>query len=94
EFEQVIKNYTNIVEFNNNIFNNESKKTDADYVSNIENLDNLLQFNKEDLDIKKILDLNNFLDENIQEQINSNAELEPEDDELDYGIKEIINISM
>ncbi|CAG8791721.1 10611_t:CDS:1, partial [Racocetra fulgida] len=65
---------------------------DADYVSDTENLVDLLQFDSENLEIEEMLDVNTFLDEKTNEMISNN--LEPKDDEYNYDIDEIINASM
>ncbi|CAG8821969.1 8389_t:CDS:1, partial [Racocetra fulgida] len=67
------------------------EELDADYISDTENLDDLLQFDNENLNIKEMLDLNVFLDEKTTEKTNNNLELE--DDEYDYDIEEVINAS-
>ncbi|CAG8572009.1 10084_t:CDS:1, partial [Scutellospora calospora] len=67
EFEQVIENYTNTIDYSNNIFNEDEydKEFDTDFVSNDDNLVDLIQFDNESLETKKILDFNTFLDEQL-----------------------------
>ncbi|CAG8517111.1 5643_t:CDS:1, partial [Racocetra fulgida] len=69
----------------------ESEEADVDYISDTENLDDLLQYNDRDLEIEKMFNFNTFLEEKTNETTNSNVELG--EDELDYDIDEIINAS-
>ncbi|RIB15452.1 hypothetical protein C2G38_2247618 [Gigaspora rosea] len=52
EFEQIMKRYANTVEFDDDLFNDsiesEEEEFDAGYISDTENLDDLLQFKPED----------------------------------------------
>ncbi|CAG8846315.1 40695_t:CDS:2, partial [Gigaspora margarita] len=99
EFEQIMESYANTVEFDDDMFNDSieiEEEIDADYVSDTENLDDLLQLSEENLDIEEILDFNTFLNENTNEKTNieTNNYPEPEDDESDYNIEDVINASI
>ncbi|CAG8474889.1 1832_t:CDS:1, partial [Scutellospora calospora] len=51
-----MENYTNMVEFDNDMFiddGEESEEADADYISDTKNLDDLLQYNDKDLEIEE-----------------------------------------
>ncbi|CAG8545742.1 4407_t:CDS:2 [Dentiscutata heterogama] len=86
KFERVMENYANMVEFDDDMFNNniEDEELDADYISDTENLDDLLQFDSENLKIEEMLDFSTFLDKQTNEITYNNLELE--DDEYDYDI--------
>ncbi|CAG8633003.1 6856_t:CDS:1, partial [Scutellospora calospora] len=95
DFENVIENYANMVKFDDDIFiydREESEEADTDYISNTENLNNLLQYNDRDLEIEEMFNFNIFLEEKTYKTTNSNVE--SEEDELDYNIEEVINASM
>ncbi|CAG8595994.1 24792_t:CDS:2 [Cetraspora pellucida] len=82
-----MENYANMVEFDNDMFiddREESEETDVDYISDTENLDDLLQYNDRDLEIEKMFNFNTFLEEKTNKTTNSNVELE--EDKLDYDI--------
>ncbi|CAG8548480.1 11400_t:CDS:1, partial [Scutellospora calospora] len=64
-FKQVIENYTNIVKFDDNIFDNniesiknKDEEFDTNYISDTKDLDDLLQYDNKNLEIKNILDFN------------------------------------
>ncbi|CAG8767525.1 25043_t:CDS:1, partial [Cetraspora pellucida] len=70
EFEWVIENYANMVEFDNDMFNDnteDEEELDANYISDTENLDDLLQFDSKTLEIEEMLVFNTFLDEKTNE---------------------------
>ncbi|CAG8451571.1 14877_t:CDS:1, partial [Cetraspora pellucida] len=90
EFEQVIKNYVNMVKFDDNMFNNiKDEAFNNDYISNTENLNDLLQFNSKNLDIKTMFDFNIFLNKKLNKTTND-LKLE---DEHNYDINKVINVS-
>lgn len=95
EFEQIMENYANMVEFDDDMFDDnieESEEADADYISDSEDLVDLLQCSNTDLEIEEMLDFKIFLEEKTNETTSNNIELD--DNELDYDIEEIINASM
>ncbi|CAG8690464.1 2391_t:CDS:1, partial [Cetraspora pellucida] len=91
EFEQVIENYASIVEFDDDMFNEniEDEDLNANYISDTKNLNNLLQFDNENLSINEMLDLNVFLNKKTTKKSDNNLEL---DDVYNYDI-EVINAS-
>ncbi|KAF0449728.1 hypothetical protein F8M41_002402 [Gigaspora margarita] len=80
--------------FNDSIKSEE--EFDTDYVSDTENLDDLLQFSDETLDIEKMLDFNPFLNEKTNKETNEETKNypEPEDDNSNYNIEDVINASI
>ncbi|CAG8465990.1 7040_t:CDS:2 [Racocetra persica] len=96
EFEQVMENYANTVEFDDDMFSDnfksEHEEFDTDYVSDTEELADLLQFDNENLDIENMLDFNVFSERNENETTDT-GNVEPED-EHDYDIEDVINASL
>ncbi|CAG8477409.1 14117_t:CDS:2 [Dentiscutata erythropus] len=68
------------------------EELDADYISDTEDLDDLLQLSDENLDIKEVFDFSTFSDERTNEKTNekTNNNPEPEGDEFNYDIEEVI----
>ncbi|CAG8566338.1 23091_t:CDS:2 [Cetraspora pellucida] len=66
KFKQVIENYVNMIEFDD-VFNYiEDKTLNNNYIFDTEDLDNLLQFDSENLDIKEMLDFKAFLNKKTE----------------------------
>ncbi|CAG8666442.1 3064_t:CDS:1, partial [Dentiscutata heterogama] len=92
EFEQMIENYSNSIEYDNDMFNDNIEDFDANYISDNDNLDEIIQFNCENLEVKEMIDLNIFAGEQINETNYDNVvEFE---DEPDYDINEVVNAAM
>ncbi|CAG8514436.1 16160_t:CDS:2 [Dentiscutata heterogama] len=65
---------------------------DADYISDDDNLDEIMQFDCENLEVKEMIDLNIFAGEQISETNYDNV-VESEN-EPNYDINEVINAAM
>ncbi|CAG8686533.1 8734_t:CDS:1, partial [Scutellospora calospora] len=50
ELEQIIENYSNSIEYDNDMFNNNIEEFNADYISDDDNLDKMIQFDCENLE--------------------------------------------
>ncbi|CAG8815652.1 22806_t:CDS:1, partial [Cetraspora pellucida] len=87
-----MKNYSNLIEYDDDIFNNNSEEFDKDYISNEDNLNEIKQFDCENLEVTEIIDFNIFSEEQIN-KINSDSTMESEN-ELDYNINDVINATM
>ncbi|CAG8825645.1 25598_t:CDS:2, partial [Racocetra persica] len=90
EFEQIMENYSNLVEYDDDMFT--SEEFDEDYISDEDNLDEIRQFDCENLEIGEIIDFNTFSEEKVNE-VNVNSSIETEE-EADYDINEVINAAI
>ncbi|CAG8623953.1 3264_t:CDS:2 [Dentiscutata heterogama] len=91
EFEQIMEDYSNLVEYNDDMFT--SEEFDEDYISNEDNLDEIRQFDCENLEISEIINFNAFLEEQVSE-VNINSNIETEEEAADYDINEVINAAI
>ncbi|CAG8724928.1 12206_t:CDS:1, partial [Racocetra persica] len=92
EFEQVMENYSNSIEYDDDMFNTNIEELDEDYISDEDNLDEIRQLDCENLEIKEIIDFNLFAKEPTNETNHDNT-IEAED-ELDYDITELVNAAI
>ncbi|CAG8616040.1 2724_t:CDS:1 [Cetraspora pellucida] len=92
EFEQIMKNYSISIEYDDDMFNDNIEEFDRDYVSDKDDLEKIIQFDCENLDANEIIDFDTFTEKLINE-INYNNNIEAEK-ELDYNINEVINTAM
>ncbi|CAG8810524.1 15564_t:CDS:2 [Cetraspora pellucida] len=61
EFEQIIESYSNLIEYDDDMFNNNLEELDKDYVSDEDDLDEIRQFDCKNLEINKIIDFKAYL---------------------------------
>lgn len=85
-----MENYSNLVEYDDDMFT--SEEFDEDYISDEDNLDEIRQFDCENLEIGEIIDFNTFSEEKVNE-VNVNSSIETEE-EADYDINEVINAAI
>ncbi|RIB02219.1 hypothetical protein C2G38_2228425 [Gigaspora rosea] len=92
EFEQIIENYLNSIEYNDDMFNNNIEESDRDYVSDKNDLEKIIQIDCENLDANEIIDFDIFTEKHTNEtNYNNNIEAEKEPD---YDINEVINTAI
>ncbi|CAG8831314.1 35336_t:CDS:1, partial [Racocetra persica] len=90
EFEQIMENYSNSIEYDDDMFINE--ELDMDYISDEDDLDKLRQYDCENLEVKEMIDFNIFLKEQTQtNEAHHNIDVE---DETDYNIDEVVSAAM
>ncbi|CAG8833522.1 29828_t:CDS:1, partial [Gigaspora margarita] len=94
EFEEIIENYSNSIEYNDDMFNENIEEFDTNYVSDNDNLDKIIQHDCENLEINKMIDLNIFSGEQIDETKYNNIVEPEEEEEGDYDINEVVNAAM
>ncbi|CAG8787559.1 23158_t:CDS:1 [Cetraspora pellucida] len=91
-FEQVMENYSNLIEYEDDMFNDNIEEYNGDYISDEDDLDEIIQLDCENLDANEIIDFNIFTQKPANE-INYNNDIEAEG-ELDYDINEVINATI
>ncbi|CAG8510597.1 10590_t:CDS:1 [Scutellospora calospora] len=92
ELEQIMENYSNSIEYDDDMFNNNTEEFDADYISDDDNLDKMIQFDCENLEVEEMIDLNIFAEEQIDETNHDNI-IESED-KTGYDINEVVDAAM
>ncbi|CAG8843815.1 21437_t:CDS:1, partial [Gigaspora margarita] len=102
EFEQITENYSNSIEYND-MFNNNNEEFDANYISDNNILDEIIPIDCKSLKVKEIIDLNIFVEEQVDEPNNNNIIeskkpnynniIEPEN-KSDYDINEVVSAAM
>ncbi|CAG8772733.1 5911_t:CDS:1, partial [Dentiscutata heterogama] len=91
EFEQIMKDYSDLVKYDDDIFT--SEEFDKDYISDEDNLDEIRQFDCENLEISEIINFNAFSEEQVSE-VNINSNIEAEEEAADYDINKVINAAI